>query len=134
MMTWGETDWELCLGDIDLTGDVPKVTNVHKILGCVRAAKVYHVDFSPDAKHLAFSYGPQDGGQQVGGMAEGWNICIADMTGKWVKVTIDGNHNKEPDWVPIPTAPRAVENNPKENSLTKLLSHTLIQANALKDN
>jgi Tol biopolymer transport system component len=134
MMTWGETDWELCLGDIDLTGDVPKVTNVRKILGCVHAAKVYHVDFSPDGKYLAFSYGPQDGGQQVGGMAEGWNICVADMTGKWVKVTIDGNHNKEPDWVPIPPAPRAAENNPNENPLTKLLSHPLIQANALKDN
>jgi len=23
------------------------------------------------------------------------------LTGKWVQITTDGNHNKEPDWVPI---------------------------------
>ena len=37
----------------------------------------------------------------VGGKAPGWNICITDLTGKWVVITADGNHNKEPDWVPI---------------------------------
>ncbi len=35
-------------------------------------------------------------------MAEGWNICVADLNGNWVQITSDGNHNKEPDWVPIP--------------------------------
>ena len=104
-MTWGQTDWELCLGDIDLTSDVPRVDNIRYVVGCVRAAKVYHVDLSPDGKYIVFSYGPKRGGQQVGGKARGWNICISDLSGRWVKVTTDGLHNKEPDWVPIP-APR----------------------------
>ena len=34
-------------------------------------------------------------------MAKGWDICIADLTGKWYKITKDGKHNKEPDWVPV---------------------------------
>jgi hypothetical protein len=38
----------------------------------------------------------------VGGKAPGWNICLSDLTtGKWVEITTDGKHNKEPDWVPI---------------------------------
>ena len=100
-ITWGETDWDLCMGDIDLSGPEPKVENVHKIVKCLRAAKIYHVDFSPDGKYITFSFGPSAGGQQVGGMAKGWNICVTDLSGKWVKITTDGNHNKEPDWVPL---------------------------------
>ena len=105
-MTWGETDWDLCVGDIDLSGPEPRVYNVQKIVECLHSAKVYHVDFSPDGKYIAFSFGPSSGGQQVGGKAWGWNICVTDLKGKWVKITTDGSHNKEPDWVPIPsTAP-----------------------------
>jgi Tol biopolymer transport system component len=102
-MTWGETDWDLCVGDIDLTGDEPRVSNVTKIVKCLRSAKIYHVDFSPDSKYITFSFGPSSGGQQVGGRARGWNICVTDLSGKWVKITTDGSHNKEPDWIPIPS-------------------------------
>ena len=101
-MTWGETDWDLCLADIDLSGRSPRVLNVHKVVGCRRSQKVYHVDLSPDKKYIVFSYGPSAGGQQVGGKARGWNLCVSDLTGKWVKITTDGLHYKEPDWVPIP--------------------------------
>jgi Tol biopolymer transport system component len=100
-ITWGETDWDLCVGDVDFSGPEPRIYNVQKIVRCLLAAKVYHVDFSPDGKHIAFSFGPASGGQQVGGKARGWNICVTDLSGKWVKITTDGNHNKEPDWVPI---------------------------------
>jgi Tol biopolymer transport system component len=102
-ITWGQTDWDLCMGDIDFSGPEPRISNVHKIVRCLLAAKVYHVDFSPDGKYIAFSFGPASGGQQVGGKAWGWNICVTDLSGKWVKITTDGNHNKEPDWVPIPS-------------------------------
>ena len=102
-MTWGETDWDLCVGAIELGTRAPQVTNVHKVVQCAHSSKVYHVDFSPDGKHIVFSYGPARGGQQVGGKARGWNICISDLSGKWVRITTDGQHNKEPDWVPIPS-------------------------------
>jgi Tol biopolymer transport system component len=101
-MFWGETDWNLMTGDIDTTGPEPKVTNITELVRCSRKSKVYHIDPSPDGKYIAFSYGPVRGGQQVGGKARGWNICISDLTGKWVQITTDGLHNKEPDWVPIP--------------------------------
>ena len=100
-VTWGETDWDLCVGDIDFSASSPRVDKVHKVVKCLRSKKIYHVDFSPDGKYIAFSYGPSSGGQQVGGMAEGWNICVTDLSGKWVEITTDGNHNKEPDWVPL---------------------------------
>jgi Tol biopolymer transport system component len=100
-LTWGETDWDLCVGDIDFGESSPRVDNVHKVVKCLHSEKIYHVDFSPDGKYIAFSYGPSSGGQQVGGKAEGWNICLSDLSGKWIKITTDGNHNKEPDWVPL---------------------------------
>ena len=99
-MVWGETDWNLQTGDVDLNAEEPKVTNVHDILRVARQSKVYHVDISPDSKYVVFSYGPFSGGQQVGGMAEGWNLCVSDLDGNWVQITDDGLHNKEPDWVP----------------------------------
>jgi hypothetical protein len=106
LLVWGETDWNLCLGDIDFAGDEPRVSNIREIVRCPKEMKVYHIDISPDSRHIAFSFGPFEGGQQVGGMAGGWDICVGDLSGKWVKITNDGNHNKEPDWVPIPTLSR----------------------------
>jgi len=102
-MVWGETDWNLCIGDIDLKEGQPRVFNIREMVRCQRNDKVYHVDLSPDGKYIAFSFGPFSGGQQVGGKAKGWNICVGDLTGNWVQITTDGNHNKEPDWVPIPS-------------------------------
>jgi len=99
-MIWGETDWNLCTGDVDLNAAEPQVANVHDILRCAQKYKVYHVDLSPDGKNIVFSYGPWAGGQQVGGRAEGWNLCVGDLEGNWVQITTDGRHNKEPDWVP----------------------------------
>ena len=70
------------------------------VVAVYRQEGVYHVDWSPDGRYLAFSYGPSRGGQAVGQRADGWNISILDVdSGKWVQVTSDGNHNKEPDWV-----------------------------------
>lgn len=104
-ITWGLSDWDLCTAAIDLKSSVPKVTNVQRVVKCDKEHEVYHSDFSPDAKYIAFSSGPK-AQEMVGGMAPGWNICIGDMTGKWVQITTDGNHNKEPDWVPIRTPDR----------------------------
>jgi Tol biopolymer transport system component len=104
-ITWGASDWDLCVGDIDFSSSTPKVTNVHRVVKCQKEYEVYHTDFSPDGRFIAFSYGPK-GDEMVGGKAPGWNICVSDLTGKWVQITTDGNHNKEPDWAPIPTVKR----------------------------
>ncbi len=101
MLTWGLTDWDLCTARIDLGGTAPQVSSVRRLIKCDKEHEVYHTDFSPDGKYIAFSYGPK-AQEMVGGAAPGWNICVADMSGKWVQVTTDGHHNKEPDWVPIP--------------------------------
>ena len=100
-ITWGATDWDLCVGKIDLTSRAPRVIDLRRVITCGKEYEVYHSDFSPDGKYIAFSYGPK-ASEQVGGKAPGWNICISDLTGKWVQITTDGKHNKEPDWVPIP--------------------------------
>jgi Tol biopolymer transport system component len=102
-ISWGATDWDLCVGNIDLSSSEPKVTGVHKIVSCEKECETYHVDFSPDGKYIAFSYGPESN-EQVGEHAPGWNICVTDLSGKWVQVTTDGNQNKEPDWVPLRTS------------------------------
>jgi len=99
-ITWGMTDWDLGIADIDFSSGEPVVTNVRQLVHCAQTHEVYHTDFSPDDKYIAFSYGPQ-GDEMVGGKAPGWNICLTDMKGKWVKITTDGRHNKEPDWVPL---------------------------------
>lgn len=100
-VTWGLTDWDLCVADIDLTVPAPQVTDMRRFVKCDKKWEVYHTDFSPDGKYVTFSYGPK-AGEQVGEKAPGWNICVSDLEGKWVQVTTDGNHCKEPDWVPIP--------------------------------
>ena len=102
-ITWGATDWDLCVASIDCSSGKPQVTNVRTIVKCDKEHEVYHTDFSPDGRYIAFSYGPE-ADEMGGGEAPGWNICISDLTGKWVQVTTDGNHNKEPDWVPNPAA------------------------------
>jgi len=99
MITWGATDWDLCVASIDCRSGKPQVTNVRTIVKCDKEHEVYHTDFSPDGRYIAFGYGPK-ANEMGGGPAPGWNICITDLSGKWVQVTSDGNHNKEPDWVP----------------------------------
>ena len=104
-ITWGKSDWDLCVAKFGLASGAPRVTDVRKVVNCGKKDEVYHSDFSPDGKYIAFSHGPK-ATEMVGGKAPGWNICVSDMVGNWTVVTKDGNHNKEPDWVPIRTASR----------------------------
>ena len=100
-ITWGMTDWDLGMATIDVTGATPEVAEAHPFVKCDKKCEVYHTDFSPDGKYVAFSYGPK-ADEQVAGKAPGWNICVSNLEGKWVQITTDGRHNKEPDWVPMP--------------------------------
>jgi len=96
-ITCGRTESELCVADIDLTLPVPRVADVRSVIKCRKGYYVAHTDFSPDGKYIAFGYGPW-AEYSVGGKTPGWNICVSDLSGKWVQITTDGKHNKEPDW------------------------------------
>jgi Tol biopolymer transport system component len=99
-IAWGRTDQELRIGTFTPSSPSDNVVDQRAVVAVNRSHKVYHVDWSPDGKYLAFSYGPSRGGQAVGQRAAGWNISVLEIdTGKWVQITTDGNHNKEPDWV-----------------------------------
>ena len=71
------------------------MTNVRQIAKCDKEHEIYHTDWSPDGKYVAFSYGPE-ADEMGGGLAPGWNICISDLSGKWVQITTDGNTTKSP--------------------------------------
>ena len=101
-IAWGRTDQELRIGTFTPASGSDNVVEQQAVVAVNRSDKVYHVDWSPDGRYLAFSYGPSRGGQAVGQRATGWNISLLDLeSGKWVQVTTDGNHNKEPDWVMV---------------------------------
>jgi Tol biopolymer transport system component len=109
-IAWGASDWTLCVGELDFSGDVPQVRNVRDVATSEKPMKIYHVDWSPCGKYLAFSRGPDTEvlgtiPEIVGAKAKGWNIGVADAdtrdTKSWVMITTDGNCDKEPDWIPL---------------------------------
>lgn len=101
MIGWGRSDREFCIAKVNMNRPVPVADrDIKSFLHVTQGYEVYHLDWSPDGKYIAFAFGP-DGDQHVGGTAKGWNLCIAEIaTGKWTYLTTDGNQNKEPDWVP----------------------------------
>ena len=107
-VAWGTDDYTLRVGELDVTGPEPKIIHQHDVVVSKEPMMVYHVDWSPDGKYLAFSRGAPYGGvgnqtPMVGCKAEGWNICVADAakTNRWTTITTDGKSNKEPDWFPV---------------------------------
>ena len=105
-IAWGSTDLDLNIGDLDFSSPKPMVKNIRTIAHSSEPMHIYHVDFSPDGKFVAFSRGP--GAKRMGHAAEivgieaaGWDICVADPSDKnnWTAITSDGQSNKEPDWV-----------------------------------
>jgi Tol biopolymer transport system component len=106
-LAWGSSVAELSIADIDLSGEKPVLSNRRVFVGAGKGMKVYHIDWSPDGKHVAFSRGPENSDmgvapEQPGVTGKGWNLCVGNpATGQWVQVTTDGNSNKEPDWVPL---------------------------------
>jgi len=111
-IAWGPSDWALRVGDLDFSGPEPKVANARDVVTSTKPMKIYHIDWSPDGKYVAFSRGPSEhklgfAPEMIGIPAEGWNICVADASAKnrWVAITTDGKCNKEPDWVPARKSP-----------------------------
>jgi Tol biopolymer transport system component len=102
---WNIDDQSIAVASIDLEASPPKVTNSRTVLHCDWDYKMYHGDWSPDGKYIAFSYGPH-GSQHVGEMARDWQICVADAAEEniFVMVTSKGESNKEPDWMVVKTS------------------------------
>lgn len=106
-IAWGASDWTLRVGDLDFSGPQPKVVNARDVVASRKPIEVYHIDWSPDGKYVAFSRGPMKkqlgpAPEMIGVQAPGWNVCVADATAvnRWVALTNDGKSNKEPDWAP----------------------------------
>ena len=107
-IAWGADDTTLRVADFVVVDGKPKVTNARAVATSDNPIHIYHVDWSPDSRYVAFSRGPNKetmglAPEMVGVKAEGWNICVADaaQTNRWVAITSDGKSNKEPDWFPV---------------------------------
>jgi Tol biopolymer transport system component len=114
-IVWGHGDCAIGMADLDLSAPTPKTSGHHNVVESKDPFYTYQVDWSPDGRYLAFTYGPKLVGKPRRGIADGWapaitgveapgwNICVADPKRKnrWAAITLDGASNKEPDWVPV---------------------------------
>ena len=121
-MAWGAGDEELVAADIDLSAERPRVGKWKVQIRDRKPNKIYHIDWSPDGGFLAFSRGPDSGGDPTkpgthlaaaevhGVYAPGWNIAVvkADRAANlrldeateadFFLLTTNGFSNKEPAW------------------------------------
>jgi Tol biopolymer transport system component len=108
-IAWGADDTVLRVADFEVVDGKPKVTHARAVATSENPIHIYHIDWSPDSRYVAFSRGPTKDSalgmapEVVGIKAVGWNICVADAakTNRWVAITADGKSNKEPDWFPV---------------------------------
>jgi Tol biopolymer transport system component len=120
-IAWGSGDHELVAAPIDLDGDLPAV-GTWRLRIQDKTNETYHVDWSPDSRHLSFSRGPASKGDPtkagtfqsaceiVGVYAAGWNLYavsaeregILDLNhcpaADFLTLTTNGLSNKESAW------------------------------------
>jgi Tol biopolymer transport system component len=92
---------------LDLAADPPRLGEVRHVVEDYVPIELYHPDFSPDGRFVAFSRGVRGNRMKpprpvIGEQAPTWNICVVDTEnpGVFVEITRDGLSNKEPDWIP----------------------------------
>ena len=108
-LAWGHGDYAIGVADLDFSVVPPLASNVRNIVESKDPMETYHVDWSPDGRFVAFSFGPKMKGKSLKGLlpefpgveAPGWNCTVADVEKKntYVQITNDGKSWKEPDWV-----------------------------------
>ena len=109
-VAWGKEDCDdfmwVEVGDLVYSGSGPKVVNRRRVATVKFPLQIYHVDWSPDGRYLAYAVGGrgtkmQPAGYVVGTKAKGWDIWVVKPSEPEVAVQIthDGLSNKEPDWV-----------------------------------
>lgn len=111
-LTWSSDDHTVNVADIDLSGDVPKVSNI-RVLHREKVLHLYHPDFSPDGGYITYSVGP---GGRIQANGPGTHTEVAEMVGVrgpwnlWLKrasgegpalqlTTDDTMSNKESEWL-----------------------------------
>ncbi|MEN6626545.1 MAG: hypothetical protein ABFD69_09990 [Candidatus Sumerlaeia bacterium] len=102
----------IATADLTTENGVPRADNWTWIVTAPMNKKpsweLYHPDWSPDDKFIAFAKGVRGSLMATArfmprAAAPTWNIAICDPTeqGPYVEITTDGQSNKEPDWLPI---------------------------------
>ena len=88
-IAWGPSDWALRVGDLDFSGERRSVVNARDVVTSEKPMKIYHVDWSPDGKYIAFSRGPdqedpghdpRSGGRESQGLEHRRGRCHADQS------------------------------------------------------
>jgi hypothetical protein len=121
-IAWGAGDQELATAPLDLEAKEPAVGPWSLQIRERPPTEIYHIDWSPDGRFVAFSRGPHGDGDLnkpgtfqvanpvVGAYAAGWNICVVAATrrgvldlnkateSEFVQLTTNGCSNKEPAW------------------------------------
>jgi Tol biopolymer transport system component len=99
---WNGTDYSLNIGKLDFDSPESSVTEHKMAVACDLEHWVYHADWSPDGRYLAFTYGFDDEGKPADEREEWSHVCICDLeTGKWTQITSGAKYNGQPDWVPV---------------------------------
>jgi Tol biopolymer transport system component len=120
-IAWGPGDHEIAAAALDLESDTPKIGDRTATI-IDKKNKIYHVDWSPDAKFLSISRGPEGEGdiskpgtfraacEIVGIYAPGWDILatpahtegVLDLSSAtptdFSLLTTNGFSNKESAW------------------------------------
>ena len=109
-IAWGKEDDGdyMCVevSEIDLDSSEPEVSNPRCVVTVSWPLEIYHVDWSPDSKFIAYAQGKKGSRMArapyvIGNKATGWDIWVVSPSkpGVAVRITQDGLSNKEPDWI-----------------------------------
>lgn len=102
----------IAVGDLNTVNNTPVASKWSWVVTAPMNQKpsweLYHPDWSPDDKFIAFSKGVRGTLMQTArfmprAKSPTWNICVCDPNnpGPYVQITDDGQSNKEPDFLPM---------------------------------